>query len=155
MTENELIKISLSKAMALCSRREYCSDDIRTRLKSWRISDNDSEKIINILYKENFINDIRYSKAFVKDKFIYNKWGKVKIAAHLRIKKIPPDIIKTALDSIDNEDYIKILNEILSDHRRFIKARSQYDLKGKLLRYGLSKGFESDLLYGLLNETET
>lgn len=155
MTENELIKISLSKAMALCSRREYCTDDISTRLKSWGISDNDSEKIINILYKENFINDIRYSKAFVKDKFIYNKWGKVKIAAHLRIKKIPPDIIKTALDSIINEDYIKILKEILSDHRRFIKARSQYDLKGKLLRYGLSKGFESDLLYGLLNETET
>jgi regulatory protein len=155
MTENELIKISLSKAMALCSRREYCTYDISTRLKSWGISDNDSEKIINILYKENFINDIRYSKAFVKDKFIYNKWGKVKIAAHLRIKKIPPDIIKTALDSIDNEDYIKILKEILSDHRRFIKARSQYDLKGKLLRYGLSKGFESDLLYGLLNETET
>ncbi|MCJ7446859.1 MAG: RecX family transcriptional regulator [Bacteroidales bacterium] len=154
MTENELIKASLSKTMALCSRREYCADDIRTRLKSWGISDNGSEKIINILYKENFINDIRYSKAFVKDKFIYNKWGKVKIAAHLKIKKIPPDIIKTALDSIDNEDYIKILKEILSDHRRFIKARSQYDLKGKLLRYGLSKGFESDLLYGLLNETE-
>jgi regulatory protein len=155
MTENELIKISLSKAMALCSRREYCTDDIRIRLKSWGISVNDSEKIINILYKENFINDIRYSKAFVKDKFIYNKWGKVKIAAHLRIKKIPPEIIKTALDSIDNEDYIKTLKELLSEHRRLIRARSQYDLKGKLLRYGLSKGFESDLLYDLLNETET
>ena len=155
MTENELIKISLSKAMALCSRREYSTDDIRSRLNLWGVSDNNSEKIINILYKENFINDIRYSKAFVKDKFIYNKWGKVKIAAHLRIKKIPPDIIKTALDSIDNEDYIKILKELLSDHRRHIKARSKYDLKGKLLRYGLSKGFESDLLYDLLNDTET
>jgi len=155
MTENKLIKISLSKAMALCSRREYCTDDIRTRLKSWGISDSDSEKIIKILYRENFINDIRYSNAFVKDKFIYNKWGKVKIAAHLRIKRIPPDIIKTALDSIDNENYIKILKELLSEHRKHIKARSQYDLKGKLLRYGLSKGFESNLLYDLLNETET
>jgi len=155
MTENELIKTFLTKAMDLCSRREYCTDDIRNKLQSWGITDVDSVKIINILYRENFINDTRYSKAFVRDKFSYNKWGKVKIAAHLKLKKIPPDIIKTSLDSIDHKDYIKILKEILSDHRRFIKAKNQYDLKGKLLRYGLSKGFESDLLYDLLNEIET
>jgi len=154
MTENKLIKTSLSKAMALCSRREYCTEDIRTRLLSWGLTDNDSKRIINILHNDNFINDIRYSKAFTRDKFIHNKWGKVKIAVHLKVKNIPPDIIKTALDSIDNEDYIKVLKKIISDHRKFIKAKNQYDLKGKLLRYGLSRGFESNLLYDLLGEIE-
>jgi regulatory protein len=120
----------------------------------WGVGNDDSEKIISILVKENFINESRYATAFVKDKFNYNKWGKIKIAAHLRIKHIPSDIIKSALDSIDNVLYAKLLKELIARHRRSVKAKNQYDLKAKLLRYGLSKGFESSLLYDLLNDPE-
>jgi len=151
MAENDSLRTALSKAMALCSHREYCTEDIRNKLFSWGISKIDSEKILDTLRNENFISDIRYSKAFVKDRFTYNKWGKIKIAAYLKNRKIPPPVIKSALDSIDNEHYIKVLKDLISDHRRVIKAKNQYDLKGKLLRYGLSKGFESELLYDLLN----
>jgi regulatory protein len=70
------------------------------------------------------------------------------------MKNIPSEIIKDALDSIDNEQYIAILKNLLSEHRRHIKAKNQYDLKGKLLRYGQSKGFETGLLYDLLNDFE-
>jgi regulatory protein len=93
MAESELFKTALSKAMALCSRREYCSDDIRAKLNSWGIGENDTEKIISALVTENFINEKRYSEAFVKDRFRYNKWGKVKIRANLRLKKIPAEIL--------------------------------------------------------------
>ncbi|MCX6253238.1 MAG: regulatory protein RecX [Bacteroidia bacterium] len=152
MAENTMFKTVLNKAMAQCSRREFCSDDIRNKLLLWGVGNNDAEKIISILVKENFINESRYATAFVKDKFNYNKWGKVKIAAHLRIKHIPSDIIKSALDSIDNELYRKLLNELIAAHKRSVKAKNQYALKAKLLRYGLSKGFESSLLYDLLND---
>ena len=108
----------------------------------------------NTLIKENFINESRYAAAFVRDKFKYNKWGKVKIAAHLGAKKLPPDIISTALDSIDNEQYIRIVRGIIEGHRKTVKAKNQYDLKAKLLRYGLSKGFESSLLYDILNDLD-
>ncbi len=150
MAENELYKTALSKAMSLCSKREYCTDDIMSKLQSWGIGENDNDKIIINLIKENFINEKRYAEAFVKDKFRYNKWGKVKIRAFLKTKKIPGEIIKSALDSIDNETYRKTIEDLISVHRRTVKAKNQYDLKGKLLRYGLSKGFESDLLYDLL-----
>ena len=69
-------------------------------------------------------------------------------------KTFPDEIIKKALDSIDNETYKQTLVNLLSVHRRSVKAKNQYDLKAKLLRYGLSKGFESSLLYDLLNESE-
>jgi len=154
MSENALFKTALSKAMAQCSRREFCSSDIRNKLQIWGVGNNDAEKIISILIKENFINELRYATAFVKDKFNYNKWGKVKIAAHLKIKNIPSDIIRSALDSIDNVLYVKFLKDLIAAHRRSVKSKNQYDLKAKLLRYGLSKGFESSLLYDLLNEIE-
>ena len=154
MDESTLYKAALSKAMALCSKREYCIDDIRSKLQSWGIGDSGARRIIENLVKENFINEKRYAEAFVKDRFRYNKWGKVKIRAGLKMKTIPGEIIKTALDSIDDETYRKTIEDLISVHRRSVKAKNQYDLKGKLLRYGLSKGFESDLLYDILSNSE-
>ena len=152
MSEKALFKIALEKAMAQCSRREYCSDDIRNKLSLWGVDNDDIGKILRILISDNFINEPRYATAFVRDKFKYNKWGKVKISAHLRGKKVPQDIIRSALDSIDNDLYIKLLRELIEAHRKSVKAKNQYDLKAKLLRYGLSKGFESNLLYDILND---
>ncbi len=152
MAENTLYKIALTKTMALCSRREYCCEDIRARLQSWSVSGKDAEKIISALIKENFLNEARYSEAFVKDKFRYNKWGRIKIAAYLKAKSIPGELIRSALDSVDDKLYRNTLKELIASHSKSVKAKNQYDLKGKLFRYGLSKGFESSLLYDLLNE---
>jgi regulatory protein len=154
MTNNELYKSSLNKAMALCAAREYCISDISTKLQNWGIEAKNIGGIIEKLIKDNFINEERYATGYVKDKFNYNKWGKIKIASQLRAKNIPGEVISGALNSIDNDLYKKTIRDLLSSHRRQVKAKNQYDLKGKLLRYGLSKGFESNLLYDLLNEIE-
>jgi regulatory protein len=154
MGESLLYKTALGKAMAICSRREHCVQEIKEKLSSWEVSDDDSERIIAELIKENFLNEERFARAFVKDKFNYNKWGKIKISAHLRVKRIPSAIIKTALESIDDDVYIKTVTAIISSHKRSVKSKNKYDLKAKLLRYGLSKGFESSILYDILNVTE-
>jgi regulatory protein len=153
MADKELYTICLNKSTALCSSREYCCEDILSKLTAWGADNNDSKRIIGILLKENFINESRYATAFVRDKFKYNKWGKVKIAAHLKFKKLNSVVINT-LDTIDNDIYIKSLRDIIENHRRSVKSKNQYDLKAKLLRYGLSKGFESNLLYDILNDLE-
>jgi regulatory protein len=152
MSENLLYKTALSKAMAQCSRRELCTCDIRIKLEIWGVEENDAENIIIELKKENFINEERFAKAFVRDKFNYNKWGKVKISHYLRAKMITGTILKEALDSIDNEVYLKTMNELITIHKRTVKSKNKYNLKAKLLRYGLSKGFESHLLYEILND---
>lgn len=152
MSDNASYKESLEKSMAQCSRKELCIDDIRKKLLLWGTPENDIEKILKVLLKEKFIDETRYASAFVRDKFKYNKWGKAKIAAHLKSKKLPSEIIGTALNVIDHDQYVKFLRGLLEGHRKTVKARNQTDLKAKLLRYGLSKGFESSLLYDILNE---
>jgi regulatory protein len=154
MTESELFKASLNRAMALCASREYCVSEIHDKLIAWGLSEKESTIITDRLKKENFINEERYAVSFVKDKFRYNKWGRVKIAAHLRVKKIPSTLTDLAMNSIDNDTYRKALEDLLCAHRRTVKARNTYDLKGKLMRYGLSKGFESQLLYDILNDPD-
>jgi regulatory protein len=154
MTENNIINTALNKAMALCASREYCSEDIRVKLDSWGINNPDADNIVSKLIRENFINDKRYAEAFVKDKYHHNKWGKVKITAQLRAKRIGAEYIESALATLDEDKYRQTIRDILASHRKFIKAKNQFDLKGKLLRFGLSKGFESHLLYDILNESD-
>ena len=145
-------KAALSKTMQICSRRELCVSDVETKLESWGVTNTDARKIINTLLKENFINEERYAKAFVSDKFNYNKWGKIKIASHLKIKRILAATISLALEEIDNSQYISAIEAILKSHKKTIKAKNDYELKAKLLRFGLSRGFESYLLYELLGD---
>jgi regulatory protein len=152
MADTELFRLSLNKSMAQCSHKELCRDDIHKKLSLWGVSEEDIEKIIAILVKEKFIDETRYASAFVRDKFKYNKWGKVKIASHLKSKRIPSEIIGQALDSIDHDHYVRFLQGLLEVHKRTIKAKNQMDLKSKLLRYALSKGFESSLVYDVINE---
>ena len=154
MDETYLFKTSLNRAMALCAGREYCSDDIRSKLGSWVIRSDDAGKIMEILVKEKFLDDRRYAEAFVKDKYRQNKWGRLKIASMLRMKNIPGDIINLALQAIDEDEYRQTVREIVMSHRKSVKAKNNYDLKGKLMRFGLSKGFESNLLYDLMNEID-
>lgn len=154
MAENMLFNTALNKAMALCAGREICYSDIRQKLILWGINGVDTDKILNLLTQGKFIDEERFAGAFVKDKFRYNKWGRVKIGAALKMKKIPDEIIINALDSIDDSEYFDLLKSIIAKQRKIVKAKNQYDLKGKLLRHGLAKGFESHLLYDLLNKTE-
>ncbi len=152
MADNPKYKSALNKAMMLCSKKEYCCDDMRTKLYSWGLATDDTEKVISTLLTEKFINEQRYSNAYSRDKFNYNKWGKIKIASNLKQKKIPSDTIKSALESIDDETYIKVLRNLIEVHKRKTKFKNQYELRGKLMRFGLSKGFESNLIYEILGE---
>jgi regulatory protein len=150
MAAGEKYNAALIRAMSLCAGREQCIMDIRRKLISWETGEEDTEKIISHLVREHFIDEKRYSAAFAKDKFRYNRWGKIKISAELRSRKIPGDIIAAAMEEIDPQEYRDVLKNLLNSHRRNIKPKNQFDLRVKLMRYGLSKGYEAGLLYDLL-----
>lgn len=151
MENEELYKTLLNKSMNLCAGREMCLYDMAVRLKSWGADDMVSGKILRQLTAEKFIDEERFTQAFTKDKIRNNKWGKAKIAYGLKMKKIPGEIINRALDAVDDEAYMDLIRNVMAAQRKKIKAKNQLELKGKMLRFGLSKGFESHLLYELLN----
>jgi regulatory protein len=140
---------ALNKAQTLCARQEKCSWDIRTKLKQWHVATEESEKIIDKLKADKFIDDVRYAQLFARDKSKFNKWGPIKIAYSLKSKKIPDEIIKSVVDEIKSVSNDKILFELLSKKSKTIKAKSSYDLKVKLIRFGISRGFD----YNQINET--
>ena len=70
----------------------------------------------------------------------------------LRAKAIDDQTIQEALNNIDDESYRATLKEELIKKRKSVKASNHYDLKGKLVRFASSRGFESDLIYKVLEE---
>ena len=154
MSDNIQYDIALAKVMALCSSKECCCFDIRKKLESYDLSTEDTEKIMTRLLKEKFIDESRYAKAFVNDKFKYNGWGKIKIASQLKLKHISSEDIHEALSNIDEDEYMEKISSLLTSKRKSLKYKDNYDLKVKLLRFGMSRGFESDILYKLVGEVE-
>lgn len=143
----------LQRAMRVCSGREYCISDISALIQRWGADDSETrEWIIRKLIDEKFIDEQRYSRAFVIDHFRHQHWGKVKITMGLRGKKLDPAAIASGLEAIDDEEYLALLRKIIEEQKRKIKTRSRMELKGKLLRHALGKGFESNLVYDVIKE---
>jgi regulatory protein len=148
MNYNEALKYVMDE----CSKQERCRSEIKEKLAAAGLSKAETGKILDTLARENFINESRYAGTFTRDKLRFNKWGKVKIRYMLEHKKIPEAIVSEALDGIDEEWYRGILREELLKKRRTTKGSNAFDLRGKLFRFAQQRGFETGLIYAVLDE---
>lgn len=144
--------IAYQKAALLCSKSEYCTSEIREKLKVWGVNKEDTEPVIEKLVQEKYIDDERFARAYVKDKFRFNRWGKQKIAYMLRAKNISAEIMELAFEEIQEEKYSDELLKLLTDKEKSIKAKDKYDKRNKLMRFALGRGFESNEIYAAFKE---
>ncbi len=140
LSENDL----RYKAEAYCSSMERCVADVEAKLSQWGASLEMMEKIVRHLQDERYIDQKRFCSAFVRDKHRFNQWGRVKISQALRMKKIPADVIAEGLEEIDEREYMEILSGLIEQKRRSVKARTEYERNGKLIRFAVGKGFEME-----------
>ena len=113
-----------------------------------------AEKVVARLVKERFIDEERYSRAFVRDKFRYNHWGRVRIEQELKRKKIAQRHINEALEEIDEKDNLKALREMIQKKRPSVKGKNEYEIKGKLIRFALGRGFQMDDIIKVVGNLE-
>ena len=142
MTEQE----AYLQLAALCAQAEHCQQEMRDKMRRWEIDETVQNRIIARLVKERYIDDERYTRAFVKDKIRYNKWGRRKVQQALWMKHIDTDIQQRVLDEIDEKEYLDVLRPLLKQKRKSIKAANDYELNQKLVRFALGRGFGFDII---------
>lgn len=140
----------LHKAASYCSISEHCVSEVEEKLNAWSIECDDKAKIIDRLIAEDFINEKRFCVFFVKDKFRFNKWGKIKISYALKQKGLSNDLISMALGTIDEGEYEEMLAAILKTKLVGLKYEYEYEKQGKLFRFAQSRGFESNVIEKVL-----
>ena len=144
------------KIESWCAYQERCDQEIRIKLRSWSMDPEHIDILIADLIKNNFLNEERFAEAYVSGKFRIKKWGRVKIRQHLKQKNISAYSINKALATIDDEEYMKTIHDLLESKSRLIKAppargsragKDKWDRMNKLKRFLASKGYETELIH--------
>lgn len=141
----------------LCSRREYCRQDIMKKVLAALGGDADEAgRIMDRLVEEKYIDDLRYASAFARDKSSIAGWGATKIRYMLAAKGIDRETIAAALQEVDEGKASDRLEKLLSAKVRSLKDDPQCRMK--LLRFALGRGYQYDeaaeVIGGLLNKRD-
>lgn len=110
-------------------------------MQRWELTEQQQAEVMARLLREGFINEVRYAHAFVRDKFRYNHWGAARIRQELRIRNIDDNTIEDALTEITDDDNLAQLRQLISRKRPTVKAKSEYELRCKLIRFAMGRGF--------------
>lgn len=144
--------LALIKMQSWCAYQERCQQDARDKLYELGMWEEAVENIISQLIQDNFLNEERFAMQFARGKFNIKKWGRIKIKQELKQKRISDYCLKKALQQIDETEYMTTLKKIMESKRKLIKEKSPIKLNYKLMNYALSKGYEKDLVFDVLNE---
>lgn len=146
------VKEATIKLMQFCAYRERSQKEVEEKLMDLRMIPAAQEQIIIKLMQENFLNEERFARSFVRGKFRIKKWGRIKIKQELKAREISTPIIKLALEEIDEDTYYKALYEHATKKIRLIKETDIYKKRMKLNNFLLQKGYESNLVYPVTEE---
>lgn len=134
------------KLAALCARGEHCQHEMTEKMRQWGISEEEQAQVMERLTKERYVDDERFTRAFVNDKIRYNKWGRRKVEQALWQKHIDSGIAQNVLDDVDDEEYVNILEPMLKQRSKSIHAGSDYERRMKLTKWALGRGFTIDII---------
>ena len=130
----------------LCARSEHCQYELTEKMRRWGMAPEAQARVMARLVGERYVDDERYSRAFVRDKIRYNKWGRRKVEQALWMKRIDTEIQQRILGEVDDEEYLSVLRPLLKQKRRTLKAASDYEENQKLVKFALSRGFTFDII---------
>ncbi len=153
-TMTQILKDALQKAASFCAYQERTQQEVRDRLKEWGVWGDDAEEVIAELIVQNYLNEERFAKSFAGGKFRVKGWGKRKIQQHLKQRGISGYNLEQALREIAPSDYRQTLTNLLDKKRRTLRDDNPLVIKQKLIRYAMSRGYESDLIFSVLGSDD-
>jgi len=139
-------KQALAKAENFCVYQERSQKEVRYKLVEWGIRGDELEEILSELITNNFLNEERFAKQYASGKFNIKKWGRIKIKQGLKLKGVPDRILQKALYSLDDDDYMQVLENLAVKKAGTIAESNPLRRKTKLMNYLQGRGFENDLI---------
>jgi|TARA_Y200000002_G_C22670357_1_gene659728 regulatory protein len=143
---------ALSRLQRYCTYQDRCHIEVERKLTEMRMIPQAKEQIIMSLIEDDYLNEERFALAFVKGKFRIKKWGRIRLKAELKKRKISKYLIKSALEQISEKDYLFTFEELANRKANSIKADSILLKKKKLADYLIYRGWESSLVNNKVNQ---
>jgi regulatory protein len=138
------------KVTRWCDYQERSQQEARDKLYSLGLHKSDVENLIVRLISDGFVNEERFAIAYARGKFRISEWGRIKIKLALQQKKISEYCIKRGMAEIDEEEYHATILRLIQ--KKLDKCNEENPLlcKNAAVRYVISRGFEPNLVFNLL-----
>jgi regulatory protein len=144
-----------SKIEYWCSYRDRSVYETAHKLQSYGQHEKDIDKIISYLKEYDFLDDERFTQSYVSGKFRINQWGRKKIYAGILSKHVDRECIQNALQSIDDDDYRKTIDQLIEKKNRLLSTdKDSWKKKQKILQFIIGRGFEYDIVQDVLSKTQ-
>ena len=143
---------ALKKLQRYCAYQDRCHQEVRSKLLDLGIRGYDVENIMAELITDNFLNEERFAKSYVRGKFRVKKWGRIRIKQELNKRKISAYCQKKGLAEIEEEDYQNTLYQLIEKKNELLKEDNIYHRKQRIAAFVIRKGYESHLAWAAINE---
>jgi regulatory protein len=127
-----------------CAYQDRSHYQVEKKLREMRMIPEAIDDIVLHLMKENFLNEERFARSYVRGKFRIKQWGKQKIVQGLKQQYIHQNLINKALEEIDSEEYLTTIKTLIVKKKREYRTKSAYELRQKISRYLYQKGYRFD-----------
>lgn len=153
----EIAKVeNLSKckdsALKTIERSYKTEKEIRDKLLNKEFDEETVEKTINFLKEYTFIDDLKFTKMYVKDRIRTQGRNKIKYALIQKgVNKYLVDEVLEELDRNDEEERALLICEkkYLSICKR---EEDDFKIKNKLIRYMLGRGYEYEVARNVVSK---
>lgn len=140
------------KMVNYCVYQDRCHKEVEQKMWDFLLIPEAKDEILLYLMKENYLNEERFTRSYIRGKFYMKSWGRNKIRNHLKFKGVPEKLINASFDEIEDDDYEKTLEKLYLDYWGKIKGLQDYQKKSKTIKYLLSKGFEYESITSLIKK---
>lgn len=138
----------LEKMRKYCAYQERSHHQVEQKMYDLRIPQDQQDIIILNLMQDNFLNEERFARAFVRGRFNIKKWGRLKVIKGLKQHRVGKKCIQLSLQEIDDGAYLNVLKNIVEKKNSQLKVKDVWRRRSAIYRFAIQRGFES----GLINE---
>jgi regulatory protein len=143
---------ALEKISNYCAYQERSHKEVRNKLYEYGLHRGDVEELLARLITDGFLNEERFAKAFAGGKFRMKKWGRNKIVHELESHGVTSKCIQKGLAELSQADYSKTLRALLQKKLNQTAEPNLFKKRDKAARFAIGKGYESELVWGILKE---
>ena len=131
-----------------CAYQDRCHAEVKTKAYSLGLKKADVEELTTRLIEEECLNEERYARSFAGGKFRLKQWGKIKIRAELKQRRVSEYCIAMALGEIDQNKYNEALHKLAVKRWSSVKGpgTNLFVKMAKTRDYLMQKGFEANLV---------
>lgn len=151
-SENFTIKEIEFKLKQYCSYQDRCHSEVENKLSNFNLISQAKDQILFNLINEDYLNETRFCKSFVRGKFKIKNWGKRRIIQELKSRKISEFNIKKGLSEINEFDYQEKFENLFNKKLSSLENLNSIDKKKKIFSYLQYRGWETNLIYEKINQ---